>query len=157
MKVLMVCLGNICRSPLAEGIFRKIAKEQGLKAEVDSAGTSAYHEGERPDSRSQQVAIKYGIDISNQRARRFTKSDFDSFDKIYVMDRYNYEDVVVLADTPEEEQKVDLILNALHPGGNRAVPDPYYDGHDGFEHVFKLLEDSCEIIVEEMLGQKQGN
>ncbi len=157
MKVLMVCLGNICRSPLAEGIFREKAKEHGLKVKVDSAGTSAYHEGERPDRRSQQVGRKHGIDISQQRSRRFTKEDFAAFDRIYVMDIHNYEDVIALASTPEEEQKVDLILNIIHPGENRTVPDPYYDGQDGFEHVYKMLEDSCEIIVKEMLAQKPKN
>ncbi len=156
MNVLMVCLGNICRSPLAEGILLEKAKEQGLKLHVDSAGTAAYHAGEPPDRRSREVAKKNGIDISRQRARKFEQEDFDRFDRIYVMDSSNYTDVMALARTPDDEKKVDMILNSAYPGKNLNVPDPYYGGKDGFDHVFKMLELSCEKIVEEING-KQPN
>lgn len=148
MRILMVCLGNICRSPLAEGIMREKAQEAGLDITVDSAGTAAYHAGEPPDRRSQEVAKKHGIDISKQRARQFGVSDFDIFDKIFVMDSSNYEDVVALTADAEDAGKVDHILNTIYPGKNRPVPDPYYGGRDGFKNVYDMLEKSCNIIVE---------
>ncbi len=147
MKVLMVCLGNICRSPLAQGILEHKIQEKGLNWEIDSAGTGAWHIGELPDSRSIEVANKHGIDIQGQRARKFTLKDFDEFDKIYVMDTSNYRDVIRQADSREEEDKVEMILNEAYPGMNRAVPDPYYK-RGGFEEVYQLLEKACEKVVE---------
>lgn len=147
MKVLMVCLGNICRSPLAQGILEYKAQQQGLDWEIDSAGTGAWHVGELPDSRSIDVANKHGINIQNQRARKFTPKDFEEFDKIYVMDTSNYRDVIRQADCQEDEDKVEMILNEVFPGMNRVVPDPYYK-RGGFDEVYDLLEKACNKVVE---------
>lgn len=148
MKILMVCLGNICRSPLAEGILRNKLKERGLDAEVDSAGTAAYHIGEKPDRRSIEIAEKYDIDITYQRARQFEMSDFKRFDLIYAMDRHNYEDLKAMARDPLERQKVKMILNEVNPGENRSVPDPYYGGKDGFINVYKMLDEASDVIAD---------
>lgn len=144
MKVLMVCLGNICRSPLAEGILQ--SKVDTTKVTVDSAGTAAWHSGEKPDKRSIAVAKKYGIDISHQRARNLTVEDFELFDKIYVMDRSNYINVCRLAPNEKAVAKVEMILNEVHPDSNAEVPDPYYGGDQGFEKVFAMLDEACTII-----------
>jgi len=144
-SILMVCLGNICRSPLAEGILRAKNAKDILK--IDSAGTSSYHIGELPDKRSIAIAKKNGIDITNQRCRQFQVSDFDAFDLIYVMDNSNYRDVISLARNEEDKNKVKLILNEIFPGENVDVPDPYYGGEKGFENVFKMLDDACTIII----------
>ena len=153
MRVLMVCLGNICRSPLAEGILRHKINEQidlGNQSfknwEVDSAGTSGFHAGEAPDKRSIKVAKANGIDISQQRSRQFRGWDFENFDLIYVMDSSNYQNVLALANTEEEKAKVKLIMNELEPEKNIAVPDPYY-GEYGFENVFEMLDKACNVIV----------
>ena len=130
----MVCLGNICRSPLAEGILQ--SKVSNTFVFVDSAGTAAYHVGNLPDERSIAVASKYGIDISSQKARKFTVKDFDVFDVIYVMDASNYQNVLSIARNHEDIQKVKMILNETHPGKNESVSDPYYGGGDGFEEVY---------------------
>lgn len=147
MKILMVCLGNICRSPLAEGIMKKKLEEHGLTGTVDSAGTASYHTGERPDSRSEEIARKNGIDISYQRARAFSRSDFDRFDLIFAMDRENYNNIMRLARNEQERSRVELILNRLHPGKDMEVPDPYYGGKDGFENVYRMLDASCEQVA----------
>ena len=147
MKILMVCLGNICRSPLAEGIMQNKISKHGLDWMVDSAGTGSWHVGEKPDGRSVAVAFKYGIDISNQRARQFRESDLQEFDLIFAMDSSNYQNILKMAKTPEEEQKVEMIMNRLQPGINQNVPDPYYD-NDGFELVFQMLDKACEMIIE---------
>ncbi|MFO7872925.1 MAG: low molecular weight protein-tyrosine-phosphatase [Bacteroidales bacterium] len=151
MKILMVCLGNICRSPLAEGIMRDKIQREGIDVTVDSAGTADYHTGEPPDKRSQEVAQKHGIDISKQRARTFQIADFDRFDRIYVMDRNNYNDLAVLARDKQDMQKLDLILNTLHPGKNKEVPDPYYGGINGFENVYQMLDASCNKVLQTVL------
>mgnify|MGYP000346977694 CR=1 FL=1 len=148
IRVLMVCLGNICRSPLAEGILEY--KLDTSIFEIDSAGTSAFHQGSLPDQRSIEVANKYGIDITNQKSRPFTKKDFQSFDYIYVMDSSNYEDVISMADNKEDEDKVSLILNTIYPGENQSVPDPYHDSINGFEQVYHMLEESCSVIASEL-------
>ena len=145
----MVCLGNICRSPLAEGILRNKIEEHRLDWEVDSAGTGSWHLGERPDPRSIQVATRYGIDISGQRARQIKPEDLDRFDLILAMDRSNYQDVLRLARTDAQRSKVAMILNYVRPGADEGVPDPYWDD-DGFEHVFQLLDDACERVVKEL-------
>ncbi|WP_274476489.1 low molecular weight protein-tyrosine-phosphatase [Mangrovimonas aestuarii] len=145
-RILMVCLGNICRSPLAEGILQHKLLDDTFF--VDSAGTSNYHVGEAPDRRSVDIAKKYGIDITNQRGRQFRKSDFDQFDLIYVMDNSNYNNVVKLARSESDIEKVKLILNEVYPNQNYDVPDPYYGGDQGFDNVFKMLDEACSIIAE---------
>jgi protein-tyrosine phosphatase len=147
-KILMVCLGNICRSPLAEGILK--SKLDPSRFLVDSAGTSAQHKGELPDPRSIDVAHKNGLDLTDQRSRPFVKDDFKEFDYIYVMDTYNYEDVLEKAKTDEERDKVNLILNKIYPGEDKNVPDPYYDSVDGFDKVYEMLEESCAVIAKEL-------
>ena len=147
MKILMVCLGNICRSPLAEGIMNEKFKKHGVQSSADSAGTAAYHVGEPPDERSREVAAKYGIDISGQRARQFQVSDFDNFDKIYAMDSQNLTNIAALARDDKDLGKVEMILNEVYPGEDREVPDPYYGGKNGFEKVYQMLDEACEKIV----------
>ena len=146
-KILMVCLGNICRSPLAEGIMRSKLSEDFI---VDSAGTGGWHTGELPDKRSISTAKNRGLDITNQRARQFKKSDFDTFDYIFVMDNSNYKDVLALAPNDVAKSKVKLILNEIFPGENVDVPDPYYGGQDGFENVFDMLDQACEEIARKL-------
>lgn len=143
-KILMVCLGNICRSPLAEGILK--SKVNPATVFVDSAGTGAWHSGELPDKRSIAIAKKHGIDITNQRARLFLVEDFNKFDKIYVMDKSNYVNVCKLAPNNKAIDKVELILNESFPNSDLEVPDPYYGGEQGFENVFNMLNDACEQI-----------
>ena len=147
MKILMVCLGNICRSPLAEGIMKTKIKEHQLDWEVDSAGTSGWHIGETPDPRSIRVAQKNEIDIIDQRARRFSVEDFDYFDLILVMDSSNYRDVMRLAQNKAQKEKIKMIMNVVQSGYNQNVPDPYWE-NDGFENVFNMLEAACEKLVE---------
>mgnify|MGYP006176004041 FL=1 len=142
----MVCLGNICRSPLAEGILQ--SKVNNTLFFVDSAGTAAYHVGNLPDARSIAVARSYGIDITYQKARKFTVKDFDTFDIIYVMDASNYQNVLLVARNDSDIQKVKMILNETHPDKNESVPDPYYGGNAGFENVYKMLEEACIVIAE---------
>ncbi|MFQ3181218.1 MAG: protein-tyrosine phosphatase [Polaribacter sp.] len=145
-RILMVCLGNICRSPLAEGILQ--SKVNNNLFFVDSAGTAAYHVGKLPDERSIDVASNYGIDITHQKARKFTVKDFDTFDIIYVMDASNYQNVLLIARNNTDVQKVKMILNETHPDKNASVPDPYYGGSTGFENVYKMLEEACTVIAE---------
>ncbi len=145
MNILMVCLGNICRSPLAEGILRAKLSNDFF---IDSAGTGGWHTGASPDNRSIETAKNYGIDISHQKARKFTVSDFDTFDQIFVMDHSNYKDVIELAHNEAAKSKVALIL-----GPSKEVPDPYYGGQDGFEKVYHLLDDGCEAIAKNLKGK----
>jgi len=151
----MVCLGNICRSPLAEGIMKEKIKKYTLNASVDSAGTAAYHNGEMPDSRSIEVARRHGIDISYQRARKFSAQDLQEFDLIYAMDTYNYNDLLHYVKTPAHKQKLEMILNVTSPGKNQSVPDPYYGSNDGFEKVYNMLDEACEQIALELRGIDQ--
>ena len=144
-KILMVCLGNICRSPLAQGILE--SKVNPRKVFVDSAGTAAYHEGNTPDLRSINIAKKNGITIQDQRARQFNSDDFSEFDKIYVMDNDNYSKIISLAKNQKEIDKVDLILNEIYPNEYMSVPDPYYGGDQGFINIFNLLDKACEKIA----------
>ena len=150
MKILLVCLGNICRSPIAEGVMRKIAADRKLDIEIDSAGTSSWHAGENPDRRATQTAAGHGIDISTLVARKFTRGDYASFDKIYVMDESNYEDVVALAPTPADRHKVKLYLQEAGGYVFSSVPDPYYGGDDGFEKVFSLIEEAGKKILDKI-------
>lgn len=144
----MVCLGNICRSPLAEGILR--SKVDVNKVFVDSAGTGSWHVGELPDPRSMDVAMKNGINISDQRGRQFSTRDFNEFDKIYVMDNSNKRDVIDLCSDPNMIPKVQLILDEIFPNENVDVPDPYYGGKSGFDDVFDLLDKACDEIVKKL-------
>ncbi len=144
VRVLMVCLGNICRSPLAEGILK--SKVDSQKVFVDSAGTGGWHVGQLPDVRSIEVARAYSLDITDQRCRRFSAYDFHKFDHIYVMDRSNRADVLALASSDLERGKVRMILDELYPGQEREVPDPYYGGPQGFDNVYRLLDEACEVI-----------
>jgi len=150
MKILMVCMGNICRSPLAEGIMKSKLKQYGIEGMVDSAGTISAHKGEAPDHRSCEIALKNGIDITDQRARPFQRSDFDAFDWIFVMDKENYSSIMKIAATQEQRQKVEMIMNRLQPGSNIEVPDPYFGGRPEFEKVFRMLDASCDAIAKSM-------
>ncbi|GAA4803505.1 low molecular weight protein-tyrosine-phosphatase [Olivibacter ginsenosidimutans] len=140
MKILMVCLGNICRSPLAHGILEHLAEAHHLDWEIDSAGTGDWHVGQRPDSRSIAIARKYGVDISKQRARQFSKDDLDYYDHILVMDRTNLSDVLALASSSEQRAKVSLFLV------NDVVPDPYFDEHL-FDPVYQMIAERCEALI----------
>ena len=151
VKILMVCLGNICRSPLAEGLLAsKLPKD---KFYVDSAGTSNYNIGKQPDPRSIEVAKKNGLDITNQRGREFVLNDFNKFDYIFVMDGSNYDNVIELAKTDEQKGKVELILNYLFPNENVDVPDPYYGLQNGFETVYEMLDETCDIIAKKLIAK----
>ncbi len=147
-KVLMVCLGNICRSPLAEGLLK--SKVDPEKVHVESAGTGDWHIGQLPDERSIKVAREHGLDITDQRGRQFQTSDFEQFDKIYVMDNSNYSDVLALARNEEDQKKVSLILNEIFPGDNLNVPDPYTGGQSGFKRVYDMLDQATDKIVERL-------
>ena len=147
-KILMVCLGNICRSPLAEGILK--SKLPNNSFIIDSAGTGDYHIGKNPDPRSIAVAKKHGLDISNLKGRQFSMSDFNVFDIIYVMDESNYRNVIQLARNEQDKAKVNFILNEIHPNQNLNVPDPYYGGNDGFENVYKMLDKACSVIAKKI-------
>ncbi len=142
----MVCLGNICRSPLAEGILSSKGKHLNLK--VDSAGTAAYHVGKQPDIRSIDIAKKYDIDLSKQRARQFSRADFDEFDIIYAMDTNNYAHLISLASCETERNKIIMILNKINPNSYQSVPDPYYGGKNGFQEVYNMLDKACEKIIQ---------
>ena len=142
----MVCLGNICRSPLAEGILAH--KTKHLNFEVDSAGTAAYHVGKLPDSRSIEIAEKYNIDLSQQRARQFSRADFDAFDIIYAMDTNNYAHLISLSSNETERKKVRMILNEINPNACESVPDPYYGGGDGFQKIYDMLDKVCDKIIQ---------
>ena len=152
-KILMVCLGNICRSPLAHGILSHKASLENLPIKVDSAGTGSWHIGSAPDPRSIATAKKYGIDISKQKARQFNTHDFNEFDHIYVMDKSNLTDVLRLASTKEDSQKVELILKQLESPEVLSVPDPYYGGEQGFGYVYHLLDKACQQIINNIKTQ----
>jgi protein-tyrosine phosphatase len=148
MKILMVCLGNICRSPLAEGILQEKARKAGLDWMVDSAGTESYHIGEAPHPLSQKVARINGVEICEQRARRFVAQDFERFDKIYALATDVLDDIRRMAGNKFDATKADLLLNELYPGKNLDVPDPWYGPEPGYHDVYKLIDDACEAIVE---------
>ncbi|MCB0507944.1 MAG: low molecular weight protein-tyrosine-phosphatase [Chitinophagales bacterium] len=147
MKILMVCLGNICRSPLAEGILRHKCAQKKLDWYIDSAGTGKWHLGAAPDKRSIQVASKHGIDISGLRARSVHSSDYEEFDIIFAMDKSNYKDLMSWALDKEEENKVKMILNEVYPNEDKSVPDPYFND-DGFQNVYEMLDKACDKIIE---------
>lgn len=149
-KVLFVCLGNICRSAMAEGLLKKKSQESNLGLTIDSAGTSSYHIGEAPDSRMQEKAKEYGIDISIQRARQFVASDFDEFNYIFPMDTSNRDNVLKLARNENDRKKVKLFLNFSFPNEEMSVPDPYYGGSQGFEDVYQLLNNACDTFIAQL-------
>jgi protein-tyrosine phosphatase len=151
VKILMVCLGNICRSPLAEGILQ--SKLPAGKFIVDSAGTGDWHIGQGPDKRSVATAKGRGIDISCQKARQLKPSDFNEFDHIYVMDASNYKDVTKLAPNPESKAKVKLMMDEVFPGENVDVPDPYWSELDGFENVYDMLDKACTIVADRLIKE----
>lgn len=146
-KILMVCLGNICRSPLAEGIMLKLIKENNINMRVDSAGTSNFHVDEAPDKRTIANAANHNVDLKPLRARQFKVSDFEKFDKIFVMDKSNLANVLALTTDDTHKAKVDLLLNASHPNQDLEVPDPYFGGEQGFEDVFQMVYKACQHIA----------
>lgn len=149
----MVCLGNICRSPLAEGLLKSKVDPQAVL--VDSAGTSGFHVDEAPDTRMIRTARKHKIDISGLRGRQFRVEDFRDFDFILAMDQSNLKNILALASTPEEEAKVSLILDQIYPGEEREVPDPYYGGDGGFENVYQMLDRATALIAEKLADGKK--
>lgn len=159
MRILMVCLGNICRSPLAEGILQHMAVRAGLNWQVESAGTNGFHNGEAPHPLSQKVARINGIDISKQRSRKITGADFEQYDIIYAMAGDVIDDMQRIAGKKFKPEKTKLLLEELYPGLHRDVPDPWYGAEPGYHEVFQLINDACAVIVNkyrENAGQKQG-
>ena len=152
MKILFVCLGNICRSPLAEGILKKKFEENNIEGIIHSAGFEPYHEGQHPDPRSVSTARKHDIDISNKVARLFSVEDFDIYDKILVMDAMNYADVIGLARDEKDSSKVDFLLNQIDAGANNEVPDPYCGGASGFDRVYEMMDKACDRIVTDLIS-----
>lgn len=147
MKVLMVCLGNICRSPLAEGILQHKAQQCGLTWLVDSAGTGSWHIGQPPHRLSQKTALHYGVDISNQKCRQFQASDMMEFDVIFFMERANMDDAKIIAASNWNAAKAKLLLNEIHPGSNKAVPDPYYGTEADYHDVFEMISEACDAFI----------
>lgn len=143
----MVCLGNICRSPLAEGILKQKAVQHGLNWHIESAGTNGYHTGEAPHRLSQKVAKMNGVEICHQRAQRFSAADFGRFDKIYAMAADVISDMKRIAGNKYDVSKVDLLLNELNPGENLDVPDPWYGTEPGYHEVYKMIDEACEKII----------
>ena len=147
MRILMVCLGNICRSPIAEGVLRHKVKQHGLDWTVESAGTESYHIGEMPHRSSQKICLAHGIDISDLRARKFTADAFADYDMIYAMAADVYREIKRIGGKRADMSKVEMFLNELHPGKDESVPDPYYGAEDGFKPVYELIEKTCSAIV----------
>lgn len=147
MKILLVCLGNICRSPMAEGLLREMAKQRGIRIETDSAGTGRSHLGQAPDPRAQAEMRKHGIDISDLRARLFTRSDFQRFDLLLAMDRNNLEDMLRQAPSPELAAHAKLIMDYAPQLDQRDVPDPWFGGGEGFVHVHGLLKEAIDNLL----------
>jgi protein-tyrosine phosphatase len=147
MKILMVCLGNICRSPMAEGILRYKAGKAGLSWTVESAGTNGFHDGEAPHYLSQKIARQHGIDICNQRSRRFQPEDFDRFDKIYALAEDVLFDIRQIAKKKFDRSKVDLLMNELYPGKNMDVPDPWSGPEEEYHEAFRLIDAACDAII----------
>jgi len=152
VKILFVCTGNICRSPLAEGILRDKLNKMNFPSEIDSCGFESFHVGDPPDARAQTVARQHGIDISAHQARLFTYDDFETFDFIYAMDTSHYNNMMRLARTDIDRSKVDYVLNAIHPGQNRGVQDPWYHDMKAFEKVYLQLEEACDSIVHMLIS-----
>lgn len=147
MRILMVCLGNICRSPIAEGVMKHKIKEHGLNWEVDSAGTESYHIGEAPHRFSQKICLQNGIDISGQRARKFIADDFNRFDKIYAMAEDVHSEIKHIAGRNLDNSKLEIFLNEIEQDSNRSVPDPWYGTEEGYTFVYELIDRTCEEII----------
>lgn len=154
MNILFVCTGNICRSPLAEGILKKKYSERNLQGRIDSCGFESFHLGDSPDQRAQKIAKTHGIDISSHKARLFSVKDFENFDRIYVMDSYHYQSVIRHARHDKDRRKVDFILNVVHSGQNKAVEDPYYDHYSAFETVFYQLDEACNEMIKRCVSDE---
>ena len=148
MKILVVCLGNICRSPLAEGLLEHKARQAGLHWHIESAGTNGYHNGEAPHRLSQKVARLNGIDICHQRSRQLVKEDFDRFDKIYALADDVLDEMKRIGKEKFDAAKADLLLNELHPGKNYSVPDPWSGPEHGYHEVYKLIDAACDAIIQ---------
>ena len=148
MKILFVCTGNICRSPLAEGILLDKLRKKNIPAEVDSAGLESFHVGDPPDNRAGIVARKHGIDISGHRGRLFVSDDFDKFDKIFIMDSFHYAALSGMSRNDSDLKKIEYTMNAVEPGKNIPVEDPWYDGMNAFETVYEQLDLACEKIAD---------
>jgi protein-tyrosine phosphatase len=157
MKILMVCLGNICRSPLAEGILQDKALKAGLNWKIESAGTDTYHVGEAPHPLSQKVARENGIDICNQRARRFVAEDFEKFDKIYALAEDVLYEIRRIARNKFDGSKIDLLMNELYPGKNMAVPDPWYGSEEGYHKAYQMIEAACDALITKAQGSRVKN
>ena len=147
MTILMVCLGNICRSPLAEGILQQKCKEAGLNWKIDSAGTNGFHNGEAPHFLSQKVASLNGVNISGQQSRQFIQEDFKRFDKIYAMALDIQEEIKEIGKDQFISSKVDLLMNEVYPGQNKEVPDPFYGAEDGYHRIYEMIEIACDAII----------
>jgi protein-tyrosine phosphatase len=156
MKILMVCLGNICRSPLAQGILQDKALKAGLNWSIESAGTDTYHVGEAPHPLSQKVAIENGIDICNQRARRFVAEDFEKFDKIYALAEDVLYEIKRIARNKFDGSKIDLLMNELYPGKSMDVPDPWYGSEEGYHKAYQMIDAACDAIVKKALLNSSG-
>ena len=150
----MVCLGNICRSPLAEGILQHKSRQAGLDWVIESAGTNGYHVGNPPHHLSQKVARLNGVDISRQRARRFSGADFDQYDKIYAMAGDVVAEMKRLAQKQFQAGKVGLLMNELYPGSNMDVPDPWYGTEPGYHEVYKMIDEACDVIISQYANLK---
>jgi len=155
VRVLFVCMGNICRSPLAEGLFRKVVQDRGLadRIEVDSAGTGSWHVGEPPDRRMQETALRHGVDLSDQAARQFEAEDLDAFDHIFVMDRDNLNDVLYLDRDERSGGKVRLFREFDPEPDDFQVPDPYYGGDGGFENVYSIVERTANVLLDRLVEE----
>ncbi|HTN45255.1 MAG TPA: low molecular weight protein-tyrosine-phosphatase [Flavipsychrobacter sp.] len=148
MRILFVCLGNICRSPIAEGVMRNYIREHQLDWEVASAGTESYHIGEAPHKYSRKICLSNGVDISMQRARRFQMSDLRQFDKVYAMSGDVYDIILSNAGSSDKIDNLDLFLNELKPGLNESVPDPWYGDERGYVPVYEMIAATCQVIIE---------
>ncbi len=155
VSVLFVCMGNICRSPTAQGVFETLLEKQQWRqyVKVDSAGTHAYHIGEAPDSRSQAAAGARGVDLTDQRARRVERRDFDTFDYILAMDKQNLAALQAMVQTPAQYKRIQLFMNFASRWSNSEVPDPYYGGNLGFERVLDMTEDAAEGLLRHLMGR----
>lgn len=156
MKILMVCLGNICRSPMADGLMRKKVKDNKLDVVVDSAGTGDWHIGDQPDPRMMETAKRNGVPIDELRGRQFKVEDFDAFDRIIVMDKSNFDNVRKLSRDEKDTQKIEMFLDLTHPGKDLEVPDPYFGGDEGFQDVFDMLDAGTDVILKELKESKDN-